>query len=420
MIVGRERGSFRSASWGDPSGWAGDLWGRAVCSWPGEYYVWSIVRSKFALLTKSKAALGVLVAAVVMALVATTVGYAAMNKTVTLSIDGEATQVGTLGNTVGDVLDKEGISVGEHDVVAPGLDSEINDGTRIAVRYGRPLELSVDGKEKTYWVTATDVDTALSQIGIRFAGAELSASRGSSIGRDGLDLSIVTPKTVTVKVGKDKPTKEQIPALTVGEALKDLNVKVDKDDRVKPAAGARIEDGDKVVVTKVRTVTRKITESIDFGTIEKSAPAMFEGESETTREGRAGSRDVTFRLTFENGKLVAKKTVRSTVNSEPQNAIVKVGTKDRPEPPAPNYAGGSSVWDDLADCESGGNWAINTGNGYYGGLQFNLSTWQSYGGSGYPHENSREEQIAVATRLRDANGGYGAWPHCSQQLGLPQ
>ena len=391
-----------------------------MCSWPGEYYVWSIVRSKFALLTKSKAALGVLVAAVVMALVATTVGYAAMNKTVTLSIDGEATQVGTLGSTVGDVLENEGISVGEHDVVAPGLDSEINDGTRIAVRYGRPLELSVDGKEKTYWVTATDVDTALSQIGIRFAGAELSASRGSSIGRDGLDLSIVTPKNVTVKVGKEKPTKEQVPALTVGEALKDLNVKVDKDDRVKPAVGARIEDGDKVVVTKVRTVTRKITESIDFGTIEKSAPALFEGESETAREGRAGSRDVTYRLTFENGKLVAKKTVRSTVNREPRNAIVRVGTKDRPEPPAPNYAGGSSVWDDLADCESGGNWAINTGNGYYGGLQFNLSTWQSYGGSGYPHENSREEQIAVATRLRDANGGYGAWPHCSQQLGLPQ
>ena len=391
-----------------------------MCLWPGEYYVWSIVRSKFALLTKSKAALGVLVAAVVMALVATTVGYAAMNKTVTLSIDGEATQVGTLGNTVGDVLDNEGISVGEHDVVAPGLDSEINDGTRIAVRFGRPLELSVDGKEKTYWVTATDVDTALSQIGIRFAGAELSASRGSSIGRDGLDLSIVTPKTVTVKVGKEKPTKKQVPALTVGEVLNDLKVKVDKDDRVKPAVGARIEDGDKVVVTKVRTVTRKITESIDFGTIERPAARMFEDESDTVREGRAGSRDVTLRLTFENGELVAKKTMRSTVNREPRNAIVKVGTKDRPEPAAPNYSGGSSVWDDLADCESGGNWAINTGNGYYGGLQFNLSTWQSYGGSGYPHENSREEQIAVATRLRDANGGYGAWPHCSQQLGLPQ
>ena len=79
-----------------------------------------------------------------------------------------------------------------------------------------------------------------------------------------------------------------------------------------------------------------------------------------------------------------------------------------------------AVWDRLAQCESGGNWAINTGNGYYGGLQFSLSTWQSYGGPGYPHEQSRETQIMIAERVRAATGGYGSWPHCSQQLGLPQ
>ena len=68
------------------------------------------------------------------------------------------------------------------------------------------------------------------------------------------------------------------------------------------------------------------------------------------------------------------------------------------------------MWDSLAQCESGGNWAINTGNGYYGGLQFNVGTWRAYGGTGYPHQASRETQIAVATRLRDATGGYGSWP----------
>ena len=78
------------------------------------------------------------------------------------------------------------------------------------------------------------------------------------------------------------------------------------------------------------------------------------------------------------------------------------------------------TWDQVAQCESGGNWSTNTGNGYYGGLQFNLSTWQAYGGTGYPHEHSREEQIAVAIKVRDANGGsYGSWPHCAAQLGLP-
>jgi LysM repeat protein len=84
---------------------------------------------------------------------------------------------------------------------------------------------------------------------------------------------------------------------------------------------------------------------------------------------------------------------------------------------APNYASGSSVWDSLARCESGGNWAINTGNGYYGGLQFSLSSWRGVGGSGYPHQASREEQIARAEMLL-ARQGWGAWPACSAKLGL--
>jgi LysM repeat protein len=82
-----------------------------------------------------------------------------------------------------------------------------------------------------------------------------------------------------------------------------------------------------------------------------------------------------------------------------------------------NAVSGGSVWDQLAACESGGNWAINTGNGYYGGLQFSLSSWQAVGGSGLPSDASREEQIARGEQLR-ARQGWGAWPSCSAKLGL--
>ena len=74
------------------------------------------------------------------------------------------------------------------------------------------------------------------------------------------------------------------------------------------------------------------------------------------------------------------------------------------------------MWDDLAQCEAGGNWSINTGNGYYGGLQFALQSWRSVGGSGYPHQHSREEQIYRGERLLEQQG-WGAWPSCSRQLG---
>ena len=96
-------------------------------------------------------------------------------------------------------------------------------------------------------------------------------------------------------------------------------------------------------------------------------------------------------------------------------------TRPRTAAAPPATYSGDSVWDDLAKCESGGNWSINTGNGYYGGLQFSYSTWHSNGGGAYaeyPHQATREEQIAVAERLRAA-AGYAPWPACRAKLGLP-
>lgn len=71
-------------------------------------------------------------------------------------------------------------------------------------------------------------------------------------------------------------------------------------------------------------------------------------------------------------------------------------------------------WDAVAACESGGNWAINTGNGYYGGLQFTMGTWHSNGGAGSPHNASREEQIRVANNVLKTQG-IGAWPVCGRR-----
>jgi hypothetical protein len=133
------------------------------------------------------------------------------------------------------------------------------------------------------------------------------------------------------------------------------------------------------------------------------------------REGSEGSRNVTYRLTFVNGDLSVRKVLSSQVTSEPVDKIVKVGTKEPAPAPSSNYATGDSAWDRIAECESGGNWAANTGNGYYGGLQFNLSTWQSYGGVSRPDLTSREYQISIAEKVRDASGGYGAWPVCGAQ-----
>jgi uncharacterized protein YabE (DUF348 family) len=364
--------------------------------------------------------LATLVGIVVAAVAGTTVGYAALSKDVTLTLDGRTTHVSAIGDTVGDVLASEGIDVTDKDLVAPAVDETVTDGSAIAVQFGRPLELSVDGDSHTYWVNSTNVASALGEIGRRFDGADLSASRSSSIGRTGLKLQVVTPKVVRIKLGGKGLRKAKVTALTVADVLKSMGFEVDRHDKITPSLTTEITDGDRVVVKDIRLATKKVKrEVVDAPVIEREDPTMYEGEEEVVRSGKDGVRAVTYRLRFVNGKLVARKVVDASVSVKAVPAIVKVGTKDKPEPVTSNFAGGNTVWDALAQCESGGNWAINTGNGYYGGLQFNVGTWQAYGGTGLPSQASRETQIAIATKLRDASGGYGAWPGCAAKLGLP-
>jgi hypothetical protein len=112
------------------------------------------------------------------------------------------------------------------------------------------------------------------------------------------------------------------------------------------------------------------------------------------------------------------------VTEPPTTAPPVVVDAPAEEAEAPASSGGGfgdpydyATWDALAECESGGNWSINTGNGYYGGLQFSLSTWRSHGGEGLPSDNSREEQIRIGI-LTYESGGWGQWPACTRKLGL--
>jgi resuscitation-promoting factor RpfB len=351
--------------------------------------------------------------------------YASKSKNVTLSVDGQVTEVSTRAATVEEVLQDEGISVDGRDAVAPSPSSEVSDGTRIAVRFGRQLTLNVDGEKDDYWVTADSVNEALSQLGFRFSDADMSASRSAPIGRQGLDLTVKTEKVVTLVDGDEKPRKFATTALTVREALRDLKVKPNQYDRLNRPAKAEVDDGSRIVVTRVAKLETSARQVVGNETVVRYSDNMLEGNSKVVREGRDGVQRVTYRNTRKNGERVNRQVIDTEILRQPVNRIEVHGTREpapepEPEPapePAANYASGSTVWDQLAQCESGGNWAINTGNGYYGGLQFTLSTWQAYGGSGYPHHASRETQIAVAERVQNGQG-WGAWPACAAELGL--
>jgi uncharacterized protein YabE (DUF348 family) len=351
--------------------------------------------------------------------------YASKSKTVSLSVDGQVQKVHTFGSTVADALKAEKIQVGEHDVVAPGLDAKLKDGQEIAVEYGRQLTVTADGTKRVFWTTADSVNEALADLGLRYdTAAVFSTSRSAPIGREGLQLVVRTPKTVQiVRQGKVATVKSM--ATTVGEALTGAKIAWDKDDRISPAPATALKPGvNRIGYVKVDLKKVTKTLAIAHGTDETKSATLLEGTKKTTVKGTDGSKSVTYLYTYLDGKLSATKVVTSKVVTAPVDEKVLIGTKPKPEEQAPATTdvdpptGDTSVWDRIAECESGGNWSANTGNGYYGGLQFSHQTWVAYGGDAYAsnaHLASKAQQIAIAEKVRAARGGYGDWPVCGKR-----
>ncbi|WP_327637453.1 ubiquitin-like domain-containing protein [Kribbella sp. NBC_00482] len=354
------------------------------------------------------------------------VAYAAKSKTVTVSVDGQVRKVHTFGSTVADALKAEKVQVGEHDVVAPGVDSKLKDGQEIAVQYGRPLTVNADGAKKAYWTTADSVNEALADLGLRYDGAQLSTSRSAPLGRQGLELTVTTPKTVQiVHLGKTVTVKSL--AGTVGQALTEAKVRWDSDDRITPAAATPLKLGVNTigfVQVLQKTVTK--TEAVAHGTDETKSATLEVGTKKTTTKGTDGSKTVTYLYTYLDGKLSATKVVGSKVVAKAVDEQVAVGTKPKPAEPTETTtsetdeptSGNTGAWDRIAECESGGNWSINSGNGYYGGLQFDHGTWAAYGGTAYANNAngaSKAQQIAIAEKVKADRGGYGAWPVCGKR-----
>jgi uncharacterized protein YabE (DUF348 family) len=268
------------------------------------------VRATLTHLSRNTTLLTGLVAAIVLALVGTAAAYTTLSRTVTVSVDGKVSEVRTFGDNVGEVLASKGIETSSHDSVVPALDAPVNDGSRIAVRLGRPLALSIDGDKRTFWTTATKVSTALDQLGVRLDTAALSVSRSATIDRSGLAVDVTTPKLVSLKVADAEAQKHNVPAATVGELLEKLDARVDRNDVVRPSRSAELTDGTRVVVTKLGVRTKHVPhEVIPAPVTEQKDNSMMEGESTTVREGSDGARDVTYKLRFRNGEVVKRAIV---------------------------------------------------------------------------------------------------------------
>ncbi|MCR6487284.1 transglycosylase family protein [Amycolatopsis sp. OK19-0408] len=341
----------------------------------------------------------------------------AMNKSVTVDVDGQQQTIHSFGDTVGEVLEDAGLSVGEHDSLSPSPQAEVGDGGVIKLERGRQLKMVVDGAEHTSWVRATHLGDALTQLGMAGMdkpGTWMSMPKDGELPLQGATVEIKTLKNITLYDGANAPKQVKTTAVTTKEFLGEYKLTLGPEDAAEGGLDVKLTDGAEVHISRtgVSTVVQK--ETIDPPEQKVDDPNLEKGKTSVEDPGTPGQKMVTYKVTQKNGKEVSRESISEQVITEAKPKIIHVGTKKPAEP----AIGDTSAWDRIAQCESTGNWAANTGNGYYGGLQFDKRTWDAYGGDQYaalPSQASKAQQIAIAEKVRDARGGYSAWPVCGKK-----
>ena len=340
----------------------------------------------------------------------------AAHKTVTLTVDGSQMTVATMKSHVIDVVEENGFDVGDRDDLYPAADADVHQADTIVLRRSRPLQLSLDGQgSREVWTTASTVQGALAQLSMTDA-APAAASRGTRVPLEGMSLPVVSPRTVQLDDGGAIRTV-RLAAANVAGLLEAAGAPLLQSDTVVPAASSPVVDGMQVQVTRVRV--EKVTQRLPLQPNNQRIPDVDLNMSRQVVEdpGAPGTQDVTFAVARVNGVETGRLPVANVVITAARDGVLRVGAKPGTEvPPISNGA----TWDALSRCEAGGNWSINTGNGFYGGVQFDQNTWERSGGLRYaPRADlaTREEQITIAEVTR-ARQGWGAWPTCSGRLGV--
>ncbi|POX41567.1 resuscitation-promoting factor [Streptomyces sp. Ru73] len=341
-----------------------------------------------------------------------TTAFVAHDKAVRLTVDGDPRLLHTFAGDVGDLLAAEGVPVGPHDIVAPGEDAALASGDEVAVRYGRPVVLTLDGHRRTVWTTARTVEGALRQLGVRAEGAYLSASRSLPIARHGIELAVRTERTVTFMADGHARTV-RTNAATVRAALDRAGIALRGQDTTSVPLDSFPREGQTVSVLRV-TGTREVRdEPIAYETRRIADPTLMKGTESVVQPGRPGMRRVTYQLRTVNGVRQRPRLLRQEVLRVSRPEVVHVGTAPVPA----GVAGADHLnWRGLAQCETGGRADAVDPTGTYGGLyQFDRATWHSLGGSGAPQDAPPEEQTYRAKKLYVSRGA-SPWPVCGRKL----
>ncbi len=348
--------------------------------------------------------------------VSKTVAHAENKRIITIFHDGQEQVIATDAITVGEALNRADVQLQQHDAVEPAQNTQlVAQSYDINVYRSRPVTV-VDGSQRYQIMSPYQSAKKIAEAaGLTIYDEDtLTISRiNDFVGEDGVGLKLTIQRATPVNMvlyGKQLSIRTQ--AKTVADLLKEKNVTLAAQDDVSPAAATPISAN--MIIDVFRDGQQTVSEEQDLPfTTKQIQDADHEvGYKQVQTPGALGKKIVTFQLELKNGKEVSRKEIQSVVTVQPKEQVEVVGAKSA------GFGGGfGEALSKLRGCEAGGHYDRNSGNGYYGAYQYDISTWANYGG--YTHADlappAVQDQKAHETYV---GRGWRPWPACSAKLGL--
>ncbi|HRK40713.1 MAG TPA: ubiquitin-like domain-containing protein [Candidatus Saccharibacteria bacterium] len=324
----------------------------------------------------------------------------------------------TRAETVGDALEQAGITVGQTDQVEPAVTEQlVAEHYNINVYRARPVIVE-DGSTRIRTVTAAQSPAKIAEsVDITlYQEDDTELKRVDDVvseGGAGLKLSIDRATPVNFVLYGKKLPETRTQAMTVGDMLKEKNVKLGPDDGTSIPLKTGIVAGMTIEVWRngVQTVTQEEAVPMPIEQVKDQDREI--GFKEVRTVGKPGKKQVTYEIEVKNGKEVGRKVIQQVETLAPVKQVEVVGAK------MTNTFSGSfaEALARLRSCESGGRYDRNSGNGYYGAYQYDISTWANWGGfarADLAPPSVQDEKVWETYKRR----GWQPWPSCKVKMGL--
>lgn len=248
----------------------------------------------------------------------------------------EKQTVKTHTNTVEELLQEVGVTVGEHDALSHDEDASLENGMEIMYDTAKQIIVTIDDDEQEYYTTADTIEAFLAEHNLSFAARDDVSHGKSEAIKDGLNIEVNQAFKVTINDGGEEDT-----AWTTGGSVKellaeeDIDYNQDSNDVIKPGLGDNVTKDTSIEIVRVKKDTDEVTESIAFETETKEDSSLAKGEERVITQGQEGTVVKEFEVIMENGEEAGRNLLNKEVTEESKNRIIAVGTKEQAPDPEP-------------------------------------------------------------------------------------